>query len=379
MYADGFGVGTQTFISQDAEYLSKKHDLLFVCTTLNDPHITPSGGVKVIKFKHTFLLKKLWHYDIYLSYQNNHFCRQLNKIIDDFEPDLIHCQFGIESLKLIDNIYDKTIPIVIQFRGYDASRMLNKKSYVSRLKDILKRDNYYSIFVAESLKRNLEKHSINVENSMILHSGINLSKFVRGTDKKHDGIIFLQVSSLSLKKGHEYTLKAFAKFLSFQKSKKFILIFTGDGQRKEELIQLSKKLRIENNVVFVGFVSPEKAMELMDNADVFVHHSITPENGDEEGIPNALIEAMAMELPVLSTYHAGIPELVMDGVNGYLVKEKDIDTYALRMADIIHWNKIKENREAVVKEFEIEKHIEKLESFYLHIISSVKHAKKISS
>jgi len=369
MYADGFGVGTQTFISQDVEYLSRNHNVLFICTVMNNPHTSAGYNVKVINFNHGFIQKKLWKYDIHLSYQNNHFREELNNIINNFQPDLIHCQFGIESLKLIDNLEDKSIPLVIQFRGYDASRMLTKKSYVRRLQEILNRDSYYSIFVAESLRNNLKKHNINVQNSMILHSGIDLSKFIREEDTEHNDFTFLQVSSLNQKKGHEYTLKAFSKFLSLQKSKKYKLILTGDGERKAQLIHLTKKLGIENYIKFVGFVSPQEAKVLLQNADVFVHHSITPEDGDEEGIPNALIEAMAMELPVLSTYHAGIAELVNDGINGYLVEEKDVKAYASRMGDIVSWKKLKSNREVVAEEFEIEKHIAKLEAFYLKMIS----------
>ena len=369
MYADGFGVGTQTFISQDVKHLSKNHDLLFLCVTMKESNVLANDKVKVLDFNHHFLQKKLWQYDIHLSYKNNRAKEQVNKIIDEFQPDLIHCQFGIESLKLIDNIEDKTIPLVIQFRGYDASRMLHKKSYVSRLKQVLAQKSYYSIFVAESLRENLRRHNINIENSMILHSGIDLKKFMKEKDTEHDDFTFLQVSSLNQKKGHEYTLEAFAKFLSLQKSKKYKLILTGDGNRKKILMDLVKKLEIEDHVDFIGFVSPEEAKVLLQNADVFVHHSITPDDGDEEGIPNALIEAMAMELPVLSTYHAGIPELVNDGVNGYLVKEKDVDAYASRMSDIVSWGKLKINREVVAEEFEIGKHIAKLEAFYLRMIS----------
>jgi len=365
MYADSFGAGTQTFITQDVKYLSKKHDLLFICTMIDDSNTLPDINVKVIEFNHHFFKKKLWLYDIHLSYRNSHFRKQLNKIIDEFKPDLIHCQFGIESLKLIDNIENKKIPLVIQFRGYDASMMLKKNSYVKRLREILDQENYYSIFVAESLRKNLKKHAINVKNSMILHSGIDLNKFIREEDTKHDSFTFLQISSLNKKKGHEYTLKAFSKFLSLQKSKKYKLVLTGDGERKVQLAYLVKELGIENYIEFVGFVSHEKAKVLLQNADVFVHHSITPENGNEEGIPNALIEAMAMELPVLSTYHAGISELVNDGINGYLVEEKDIESYASRMADIISWKKLKLNREVVAEEFEIGQHIAKLEAFYL--------------
>jgi len=369
MYADGFGVNTQTFITQDVKHLSQKHDLLFVCTHMasTDTSSANSFQVKVLNFKHGFIQKKLWNYDIHLSYRNSYFSQHLNDIINTFKPDLIHCQFGIESLKLIDNIRDRTIPLVIQFRGYDASRMLNKRSYVRRLQQVLNQDNYYSIFVAESLRNNLKRHDINVDHSMILHSGIDLNKFIREEDTQHDDFVFLQVSSLNQKKGHEYTLRAFAKFLSHQKSKNYKLILTGDGPRKKTLVELVRTLNIEKYVEFAGFVSPAEAKVLLQNADVFVHHSITPDDGDEEGIPNALIEAMAMELPVISTYHAGIPELVEDGVNGYLVQEKNVDTYASRMADIIKWGKLKINREVVAQEFEIGRHIAKLEAFYLEM------------
>lgn len=364
MYADNFNAGTQTFIKQDVEFLSQKHTLLFICTTMEEFKGAQNYEVKAIPFKDCFFQKKLWQYDIHLSFQNRHFRNQLNKIIDAFEPDLVHCQFGIEALRLIDNLEDQSLPITIQFRGYDASMLLSKKSYVKRLRQVLSKSNFYSIFVAGSLRENLKKHAINVERSMILHSGIDLTKFFRQNDTRHDRFTFLQVSSLNKKKGHEYTLEAYAKFLEKQTSKNFKLILTGDGPRKAQLIELTRKLGINEYVEFVGFVSSTKARELMQNADAFVHHSITPDNGNEEGIPNSIMEAMAMELPVISTLHAGIPELVTDSVNGYLVQEKDIDAYASRMTDITRWKKVKANRDAIADEFEIGKHIAKLEAFY---------------
>ncbi len=372
MYAQSIGAVTETFIHQDAVHLSKKHDLLYVCDTIADSgDYTLYENVKVIESDRMNILRRaLLKFDIHMNLYNKRFSQTLNQIIDEFKPDVIHCQFGIQALRLIDNLENSQIPVVIQFRGHDASDHLRKKAYVKRLRKVLSRDNYYSIFVAGSLRENLKKHGINVQNSMILHSGIDLTKFIIEKDKEHGAFTFLQVSSLEERKGIEYTLQAFTKFLSTQQSKNFKLILTGDGKRKSSLVDLIKKLDIQEYVEFVGFVSPTKAKELMQNADVFVHHSITTDNGNQEGIPNALMEAMAMELPVLSSYHSGIPELVTDGVNGYLVKERDIDTYALRMADIVSWGKMKANREVIAEEFEIGKHIAKLEIFYLKMINN---------
>ena len=371
MYAQSIGTATETFIHQDAIYLSKKHELLFVCDTIADSgNYTLYDNVKVIESDPISLLNRaLFKFDIRMNFYNKHFSQVLNETIEEFKPDVIHCQFGVQALRLIDNLGNSQIPLVIQFRGFDATSFLRKKAYVKRLKEVLNRDNYYSIFVAGPLRENLRKHGINVQNSMILHSGIDLTKFIVEKDKEHDVFTFLQVSSLDERKGIEYTLKAFAKFLSMQPTKNFKLVLTGDGKRKPSLLDLVEKLNIQKYVEFVGFVSPTEAKELMHNADVFVHHSITTDDGSQEGIPNALMEAMAMELPVLSSYHSGIPELVTDGVNGYLVEEKDINTYASRMSDIVSWGKMKINRDVIANEFEIGIHIAKLEAFYLKMIN----------
>ena len=109
----------------------------------------------------------------------------------------------------------------------------------------------------------------------------------------------------------------------------------------------------------------------MDVADVFVHHSITSKKGDQEGIPNALVEAMAMEMPVLTTFHSGIPELVSHGVNGFLCEENDVLTYSEQMDQIYNWGYRKENRDLIEKKFSLKKHIDKLNEMYDYIKRSL--------
>jgi len=102
----------------------------------------------------------------------------------------------------------------------------------------------------------------------------------------------------------------------------------------------------------------------MDEAHAFLHHSVTAANGDTEGMPNAIMEAMAMELPVISTYHSGIPELVEDGVNGYLVQEKDVEAYAYRLSAIMTWPLQPANREKIMDICEIGGHARQLTRIY---------------
>ena len=371
MYADAFGGNTTTFINNEIEYLSERHNLTFACIVKKDSGIFHFKNVIKLPFKNSLLSRILDRLDIHLQYKDNNFKKELNKLIAKVKPDIIHCHFGKEALKILDNIENRNIPIVIHFHGYDASSALKRKAYVKKLKEVLSKDNIYPIFVAKYLKKNLEDCNIKIKKEKILHCGINISKFVDlpdiNVDKKK--FTFLQVSSLVEKKGHEYTIIAFDKFLKEQKDKNFELILTGDGSRKVVLEKLVSELNLNDYVKFVGFVNPEEAAELMKKADVFVHHSITASNGDQEGIPTAIMEAMAMNLPILSTRHSGIPELVKNGINGFLVEEKDINDYALKMKDIMSWNKKNGNRKIIEEEFEMLKHNQSLEFFYQNILN----------
>ncbi len=374
MYSDGFGGATTTFIYNEVKYLSKKHDLLYICNKINEPLAFTYKNVTQIKYKPNKIFNKikwwLWQSDKYLSFKDKTYASQLNKIIKDFQPDIIHCHFAYEALMLLDNLQDFSIPVTVHFHGYGVSEMLSKKTYVKKIKYYLNKNNIYPIIVSKYFIEKLNAYHVNTKKSLLLYCGININQFVnKDKQKNKNNFVFLQVSSLSEKKGHEYTLRAFAKFIQKEKDKNIKLILTGDGERKQHLILLVEKLNITQYIDFVGNVSHQKAKELMEKADVFIHHSITAKNGDTEGIPTAIMEAMAMELPIISTFHTGIPELVENGINGYLVKEKDIETYAKRMQDILTWGKIKQNRNKIEKYFEYIKHNEILENFYYKIKS----------
>jgi colanic acid/amylovoran biosynthesis glycosyltransferase len=77
------------------------------------------------------------------------------------------------------------------------------------------------------------------------------------------------------------------------------------------------------------------------------------------------MEAMSMQLPIISTYHSGIPELVENNVNGFLVNERDIESYAEAMQKILTWNYLPQNREKVMQNFEKQQHGRLLEQYYL--------------
>jgi glycosyltransferase involved in cell wall biosynthesis len=173
-----------------------------------------------------------------------------------------------------------------------------------------------------------------------VHLGINLPEVVDKerisiSDKvrKREKLVFFQASNFVEKKGHEFTINAFEMFLRIYPNAE--LIFEGSGELLLPIKELVKNLDIEPKVRFLGHLSSESVLDFMANADIFLHHSITASNGDQESIPTVIMEAMSCGLPVISTFHSGIPELIQSGTDGILVEERNVDKYYEAMVGLL--------------------------------------------
>jgi glycosyltransferase involved in cell wall biosynthesis len=325
--------------------------------------------VITIPFGETPLLDKLrykiYGRDIEWAFYNPSFGKKIKNVINDFQPDVIHTHFGFSSWLFLKNFNDLAIPTFISFHGFDASHKLLSPRYCRTLRKFLDRPNTNAIFVSNFMRQNVEKAIGKVERSSILYYGTDTQFFTRNRPAPpKNPFIFLQISTFVPKKGHRYTVEAFAKLLEKHPNVAVKLILAGGGKLLEEIKNQCTTLNISDKVVFTGMVNPTQIHTLLQEAHAFVHHSVTPSFGDMEGIPNTLMEAMAMQLPILSTYHSGIPELVTHGVHGYLAQERDVETYAQQMYAILDWELKPENREKVELLFEKEKHCLILEEIY---------------
>jgi len=243
---------------------------------------------------------------------------------------VIHAQFGPSGIEILPLAKKLHIPLVTTFHGYDASELLSNKRYAHALAELF--DYSFCIVVSEHMMNQLIPYGLRQDCSRVIYCGIPVNKFhyvermpIFQKIKEGKAITLLQISALVEKKGHRYTLEAFSRLLSTHPN--CTLVIAGDGMLRRELEAYCTELNIEKKVSFVGSVNSETAFKLMKDADIFVHHSVTQSNGDKEGIPTVLMEAMATGLPVISTFHSGIPELIRNSINGYLVPEKDIAAY----------------------------------------------------
>jgi colanic acid/amylovoran biosynthesis glycosyltransferase len=177
---------------------------------------------------------------------------------------------------------------------------------------------------SESLGRALSQHlGCDPARIDVVRTGIPLEEFPfrERAFPSDGGWKFLQACRLIEKKGLPTSLRAFAKFLARHPGSS--LTIAGDGPQLAELKELAQELKIDNRVSFPGFVSSAALRDLYYKAHIFLHPSQTGSDGNQEGVPNSMLEAMATGLPVFATHHGGIPEAITDGVNGVLVAEKD--------------------------------------------------------
>lgn len=324
----------------------------------------------VLENQENIFLKKLkwwgWKLDLFCWHWNPKISKQINQLIKNFNPDIVHCHFGYEALTFLDNSSFKK-PTFIHFHGYDASEMMRKKSYVERLRKLSLKSNIFLLGASNCIRERFGKLNFFLEQYSTLYYGIDLNLF-QFEDNNVFEFDFIQVSNFVEKKGHVYSLKAFAKHKIKHPNSKMALI--GDGPLMKKMKILAEKLNISDSVYFHGQLSKEKVFEYLKKAKVFVHHSITGKNGDEEGIPNAIMEAMALGLPVLSTQHAGIPELIEDQVNGYLVEERNVEELADSMRKVLQWDsfRLEKNRKKVESYFNMDIHNKQLEEHYLTAI-----------
>lgn len=155
----------------------------------------------------------------------------------------------------------------------------------------------------------------------IIHCGLDPENYASHKDEKKKPPVVLAVGRLVAMKGFSILLDAC--HLLKEKGRVFRCLIVGEGEEKDALASKITELGIDDLVILQGAELQERVTQFLHEASIFVLPSIITEEGRRDGIPVALMEAMAMELPVISTKIVGIPELVEHGIEGLLVEQKN--------------------------------------------------------
>jgi len=237
--------------------------------------------------------------------------------------DVIHCHFGPYGLlgSFLRDAGLITGKLVTTFHGADVSAAVRK--YGPHVYAHLFSSGDLFLPISDYWRTRLIELGCPAEKIVVHRMGISCDNFeFKARCPDIDGTVrFISVCRLVEKKGIDYAVRAIAALVRTGRQATYDVV--GDGPQRFRLEQLAAELGVEALVRFHGWRERREVMALLEKASVFVAPSITSGNGEQEGIPVALMEAMAMGLPVVSTWHSGIPELVKDGRTGLLVQEKD--------------------------------------------------------
>jgi colanic acid/amylovoran biosynthesis glycosyltransferase len=288
--------------------------------------------------------------------------------------DIIHCQFGMYGIEgmILRDIGAIKGKLITSFRGYDISW------YVKACGE----DVYDQLFVkGDFFLANCEffrKRAIQLgcdEKKIVVHgSGIDCSRFTYKPRYPHpDGIRIVTTGRLVEKKGIEYAIRAVAKVARLHQNIEYNII--GDGHLKEHLQQIISELNLADKVKLLGWKNQKEIIEILDKAHVFIAPSVTAEDGNQDAPVNTLKEAMAMGLPVIGTLHGGIPELVENGISGFLVPERDVDAIAEKVDYFIEhpevWEQMgKAGRVYVEEHYDINRLNDELVEIYQQVVMS---------
>lgn len=249
-------------------------------------------------------------------------------------PDALIAEFGFHAVRMMEAAVWADRPLVVQFHGADASARDRIEGLKERYRRLL------SIAAGVVAKSQPMHHTLlamgaPAERMLVSPCGADAALFHGGAAPATAPPLFLAVGRFVAKKGPLITLQAFAAMralLPAELAEAVRLEMVGDGPLLAAARQEVHSLGLQQQVQLLGLRAPAEVAARMRASRAFVQHSLVAPDGDCEGSPVSVMEAQLSGLPVVSTFHAGIPEVVSDGVTGLLVEEGDVAAMAAAMA-----------------------------------------------
>jgi glycosyltransferase involved in cell wall biosynthesis len=298
--------------------------------------------------------------------------RALTNVLERRNAQLLHIYFGQIAVHLLPLIRAWEKPSIVSFHGADAIVEMDKPAYREATRQMLAAVKFVLVR-SESLRRAVVDLGCDERKIEVQHTGIPLDEFpFRERSLRQNGEWrFVQAGRLIEKKGLPVTLRAFASFL--KRYPNATLTIAGEGPLLGQLLDLARELKIDNRVSFTGFISQEQLRQLYYASHIFLHPSETGPDGNQEGIPNSMLEAMASGLPVFATQHGGIPEAIKNGESGVLVREHNHEELGRGLLDAVQdpgfLSRIaRTGAEVVRKNFDLTAQARRLEDIYLRLI-----------
>ena len=291
------------------------------------------------------------------------------------DPDIYHCHFGMlgsDVLAARDRL-GFTGRVATAFHGYDISRHIERRG-PDAFDALFERGDLF-LPISEHWRRRILELGAPADRVQLQRMGVDTSRLepVARTEVGSPPLRILSVGRFVEKKGFEDGLQAVALLRDRGVEVEYSII--GDGPRLDVLTELVSRLDLHEQVRLPGSRSRAEVLDAMRDHDVLLCPSHTASDGDAEGIPVVLMEAMATAMPVVSTWHSGIPELVEDERSGLLAAERDALGLADRLLRIADEPELaarlgRDARMRVEAEFDVTRLLEQLDQRFLQLVGT---------
>ena len=250
-------------------------------------------------------------------------------------PDVAHVEYGNTAIRVYKFLSENDIPFVVHYHGKDASAEFISPTYAREVLQVFDKAAFI-VTASEHVKRLLVIRGCDPGKIVVIRYGIETDKIKPMEWKERfnspPSIVFL--GRLTEKKNPLALIHAFE--LVLQQIPEATLSIIGTGKLENKVKSRIKQLNLQESVKLLGSMPQAEALQLVNQHWIFAQHNVTAVDGDQEGYSLAPAEAAALEIPVVSTLHNGIPEHVIDGHTGYLVREFDYVSMADRIVELLN-------------------------------------------
>lgn len=306
---------SETFIRMQIDHLP------FDKVLYTDGYMPTSFSTSVEGSFESILVKRKW-------WKSGTAEQALTNSFKNLGVDIVLAHYGSTGVEVMNSCRKAEIPLIVHFHGYDAYRDDVMENQGKRYKELFEIASGI-IAVSNDMYQRLVSLGCPEDKLFMIPYGVDTELF---TSCQPSGSTFLSCGRFVKKKAPMNTIRAFQKVSESHSEAKLIMV--GDGELLDEAKKMVDSLKLNEQVDFKGVCSQREISALFTNVVAYVQHSVKTEDNDSEGTPLAILEAMASGIPVIATYHAGIPDIV-DSTTGILVSEGDINAMALAMRHLV--------------------------------------------
>jgi colanic acid/amylovoran biosynthesis glycosyltransferase len=295
------------------------------------------------------------------------YTRAVRRAVRALRPSVVHAHFGPNGLLVADACAELDVPFVVSFHGYDVGEVVTGRRG-GAYRTLFERARAVTV-VSNRQRELLVSAGCPEDRLSVIRVGKRPGDWpFRAPSRRVRR--FVSVGRLVEKKGHRDVLRAFEALLRNRPELSPTLELIGGGPLEKELREHVAAHDLAPHVTLTGELSHAEVKERMARADAFVLASKTAENGDEEGVPTVLMEALALGLPCVSTRHAGIPEVIPELGQPLLAAEGDVPALAEKLAQVSDLEVpalaelARAGRLKIESEFNLDRELEKLVGLY---------------